>query len=399
MDDPKILIIDDEIKKDYAAPLKGSLESMIRSLGHEPLFAQRGDEGLNVIQNDRSIKLVILDNEFIGQPMQGGEILKQIRAINDALPVVMFSNLEKSEIKRPVDPDQKEVLPTSKTARRLGATAYIQKGDFSSNPNKVKNIINSILSKKEYFIELASIENEKSLNIFDSENNMILKKPFSFAGLKDEWEADGHAHNRDHLVFKIIEALCRGKEEVSLRSIFPHYSSSTNDVYESEVDKLCKLMKNQPVKSSDKSHWSSLIDKFRKDQFKTENLEDFLYKYNMSDILNRVRNLDTTTDKDVKVNIDVNKAINEFNSRISTLSDGKIQKLIEGRGAGRVTGQEGGNNAFHLCEGIKYKPLNIPATESDRRDSGNAYVTQAQFDSLKRDFESFKKEVMAKLKK
>jgi two-component system nitrogen regulation response regulator NtrX len=78
----RILVIDDE------AAIRDSLKMTLEYEGYEFLAAATGQEGLALIERE-SPDLVLLDVKMPG--MDGLEVLDRIRAINDALPVVVVS--------------------------------------------------------------------------------------------------------------------------------------------------------------------------------------------------------------------------------------------------------------------------------------------------------------------
>jgi two-component system, NtrC family, nitrogen regulation response regulator NtrX len=78
----RILVIDDE------AAIRDSLKMTLEYEGYEFLGAATGHEGLALVERE-SPDLVLLDVKMPG--MDGLEVLDRIRAINDALPVVVVS--------------------------------------------------------------------------------------------------------------------------------------------------------------------------------------------------------------------------------------------------------------------------------------------------------------------
>src|SRR5215467_8183530 len=78
----RILVIDDE------AAIRDSLKMTLEYEGYEFLAAATGQEGLALIERE-SPDLVLLDVKMPG--MDGLEVLDRIRAVNDALPVVVVS--------------------------------------------------------------------------------------------------------------------------------------------------------------------------------------------------------------------------------------------------------------------------------------------------------------------
>ena len=79
---PRILVIDDE------AAIRESLRMILEYEHYQFVGASSGQEGISVVQRDRP-DLVLLDIKMPG--MDGVEVLKKLRAIDDTLPVVMIS--------------------------------------------------------------------------------------------------------------------------------------------------------------------------------------------------------------------------------------------------------------------------------------------------------------------
>src|SRR5204863_9057897 len=78
----RILVVDDE------AAIRASLKRTLEYEGYEFLGAATGQEGLSLVEREAP-DLVLLDVKMPG--MDGLEVLDRIRAINDALPVVVVS--------------------------------------------------------------------------------------------------------------------------------------------------------------------------------------------------------------------------------------------------------------------------------------------------------------------
>src|SRR5436190_14231209 len=78
----RILVVDDE------AAIRDSLKMTLEYEGYEFLGAATGQEGLSLVEREAP-DLVLLDVKMPG--MDGLEVLDRIRAINDALPVVVVS--------------------------------------------------------------------------------------------------------------------------------------------------------------------------------------------------------------------------------------------------------------------------------------------------------------------
>jgi len=101
---PKILIIDDEEHMCWA------LDRAMRQEGYQTEVAYRGREGLNLIREE-SPSLTILDLRL--PDMDGLEVLKEAKAINPKLPVIMLT--------------AHGTIETAIEAMKIGAADYITK--------------------------------------------------------------------------------------------------------------------------------------------------------------------------------------------------------------------------------------------------------------------------------
>jgi two-component system nitrogen regulation response regulator NtrX len=101
---PRILVIDDE------AAIRDSLRMILEYEHYEFTGASNGPEGLAAIQRERP-DLVLLDIKMPG--MDGMEVLRKIRALDDALPVVMISG--------------HGTMATAVEAIKAGATDFLEK--------------------------------------------------------------------------------------------------------------------------------------------------------------------------------------------------------------------------------------------------------------------------------
>jgi two-component system, NtrC family, nitrogen regulation response regulator NtrX len=101
---PRILVIDDE------AAIRDSLRMILEYEDYEFSGASNGPEGLAAIQRDRP-DLVLLDIKMPG--MDGMEVLRKIRALDDTLPVVMISG--------------HGTMATAVEAIKAGATDFLEK--------------------------------------------------------------------------------------------------------------------------------------------------------------------------------------------------------------------------------------------------------------------------------
>lgn len=101
---PKILIIDDEEHMCWA------LDRAMRQEGYQTEVAYRGQDGLNLIREE-SPSLVILDLRL--PDMDGLDVLKEAKAINPKLPVIMLT--------------AHGTIETAIEAMKIGAADYITK--------------------------------------------------------------------------------------------------------------------------------------------------------------------------------------------------------------------------------------------------------------------------------
>jgi two-component system, NtrC family, nitrogen regulation response regulator NtrX len=101
---PRILVIDDE------AAIRDSLRMILEYEHYDFTGASNGPEGLAAIQRDRP-DLVLLDIKMPG--MDGMEVLRKIRAMDDTLPVVMISG--------------HGTMATAVEAIKAGATDFLEK--------------------------------------------------------------------------------------------------------------------------------------------------------------------------------------------------------------------------------------------------------------------------------
>src|SRR5437667_10438184 len=78
----RILVIDDEVA------IRDSLRMMLEYEGYDCVGAATGQDGLSLVEREAP-DLVLLDVKMPG--MDGLEVLDRLRAMNDALPVVVIS--------------------------------------------------------------------------------------------------------------------------------------------------------------------------------------------------------------------------------------------------------------------------------------------------------------------
>lgn len=118
----KVLLIDDN------ADLLKIMSTHIKGWGHEIMTASSGKDGINSVK-EYAPDVVILD--YVMPDMDGLKVLRQIRKIDNELPVIMFT----------ANPDIKSVKGTKK----LGVTAYIPKLSLDVNiPSAVKEVLDRI---------------------------------------------------------------------------------------------------------------------------------------------------------------------------------------------------------------------------------------------------------------
>lgn len=79
----RILLIDDDNES------RTLLLRTLSKFGYEILYAANAADGLNILRMNPDIVLVLLDNTLSG--MSGADMLKEIRAIRNAPPVMMMS--------------------------------------------------------------------------------------------------------------------------------------------------------------------------------------------------------------------------------------------------------------------------------------------------------------------
>jgi len=119
----KILLVDDE------ADFLEVVGERIRSWGYDCLYASNGKEALDAVRSKKP-DMVILD--YIMPVMDGVATLKEIRNIDDSLPVVMLT----------AHPDIKVI----KGAEKLGVGAFIPKmSPYQSMQGALRSAINMAL--------------------------------------------------------------------------------------------------------------------------------------------------------------------------------------------------------------------------------------------------------------
>ena len=79
---PRILVIDDE------SAIRDSLKMTLEYDGYDVMLAATGEEGVKLVEREAP-DLVFLDIKMPG--MDGLEVLQRIKALNEAVPVVIIS--------------------------------------------------------------------------------------------------------------------------------------------------------------------------------------------------------------------------------------------------------------------------------------------------------------------
>jgi two-component system nitrogen regulation response regulator NtrX len=123
----RILVIDDE------ASIRDSLRMILEYDGYQCQLAATGEQGLEAVRQD-SPDLVFLDIKMPG--MDGLEVLRQIKAIDEALPVVMISG--------------HGTVATAVESTKLGAIDFIEKPLSSERVAlTIRNAINTSRLERE----------------------------------------------------------------------------------------------------------------------------------------------------------------------------------------------------------------------------------------------------------
>jgi len=214
----KILVVDD--KKDEVRPLLNMLES---DPSYESIFDYGFNEGLNVLDRIEIDQpdLVILDIDFgLGQETLGIELLKKIKTMNPALPIMMFS----------VHGSDERGDELYDECRRLGAFYFIDK-EFPIEPrlpsikNKIKWCLKEYASRKEKF-ELAQKH-------WDVEEYQRAFQLFSEL-MKDDVENTEYLRSISRLYWRSLN-------NPSLR-----YKAPITEVFEKIKEVLLKVWNQQP---------------------------------------------------------------------------------------------------------------------------------------------------------
>lgn len=97
----KILCIDDDPDELIETSHK-SLTDTVSDIfeDYEVFFETTGQAGLERVEKDQDIKLILLDIEFAGQEMQGSEIADNLHKINPHLKIIVLTKFEDTGQKR-----------------------------------------------------------------------------------------------------------------------------------------------------------------------------------------------------------------------------------------------------------------------------------------------------------
>jgi len=126
MDRLKILLVDDE--PDFLE----TMGAIIEGWGHDVIGVSSGKEAIDAV-NSKNSDIVILD--YMMPEMDGVTTLKEIRKINKAIPVIMFT----------AHPDIKVI----KGAEKSGVSAFIPKlSTFSDVQSSLKTVIEMLEKKR-----------------------------------------------------------------------------------------------------------------------------------------------------------------------------------------------------------------------------------------------------------
>ncbi|MFO7884639.1 MAG: sigma-54 dependent transcriptional regulator [Desulfobacteraceae bacterium] len=123
----RILVVEDD------AAHARMLETLISDWGYETILADDGDTGLAMVK-DRAFDLVLMDMKMV--KMSGMEALKQIKAFNPSLPVIMMTAYSS--------------VDTAVEALKIGAYDYLTKPlDFDRLKLTIERTMETLLLKTE----------------------------------------------------------------------------------------------------------------------------------------------------------------------------------------------------------------------------------------------------------
>lgn len=129
MDKRKILLVDDE------ADLLVVMKRMIESWGYEVIPVSNGRDAIDMVVNNKP-DIIILDHLMPG--MNGMETLKEIRKIDTAIPVIMFTAYpEEMPIKGREDLGINVFIPKSSDEASLKIAISIMEGKIEKRKDKL----------------------------------------------------------------------------------------------------------------------------------------------------------------------------------------------------------------------------------------------------------------------
>jgi len=125
MNTKRILLVDDEKE------LLKAIEIRLATWGYDVITATSGKEAISIAKKRKgSLGMIVLD--YLMPEMDGISTLKEIREIDDKIPVIMFTAY----------PDKKSV----EGAEELGVSAFVPKMTGYAE-SSLKNIMEAILKK------------------------------------------------------------------------------------------------------------------------------------------------------------------------------------------------------------------------------------------------------------
>jgi len=321
------------------------------------------------------------------------------------LPIVILSKLPRGE----AEGRNKEKHPSSKSAKRLGAIMYIEKEEFLEKPEQVKNLILSILQKPAYTMILDC--KDKTLDIKDQGGKSIFERPVNFSGIEDDWKISVYPYNEDHFLFKLIYmAAKKSNKRVFSSDVFILIKGKKDTegaftyVVPRSFNSLISDMEEKVVfKENKRKTWEKLLEEFKANPFDVGTIRKFLEDNEY------YRNIfsNTLTDYDKEVmkigdnnEINVNKVINKFNTKIRKQSNGKIISLLKGKGPGRH--KKGEVNIFTICvENVRIDNDTDEISSQEKNLIEAPSVVEPNFvtkEELKKEFETFKEEILKTIK-
>ncbi|MCF8091947.1 MAG: response regulator [Desulfotignum sp.] len=123
----RVLIMEDEMD------MRFYLMTMVKSLGHEPVLAQNGIQGLDMLAKER-VDLIILD---VMMPEKGGGLVyKELKthAVYKNIPLIVFSGVNQDAFSHYV-----KMLNTDPDLNIPEPKYYVEK---SADPDYLREVIN-----------------------------------------------------------------------------------------------------------------------------------------------------------------------------------------------------------------------------------------------------------------